>query len=632
MAVKISNTLSDYHEQSMILQKNYLETLSKINDATSSDKDYITLNITDVNDPNVIHAYQIPSFGYLKKSIDRLDKTMRNFMNIRGNSNSKIRLEDGTYKIVTATIPSDPKPINQLKPISNFGIKSNWFFEDLLNPCLFVSLDLTDQVDIDTQKVIIQRFIITCNTDLEKQEFKELYAGKSDIDYDTFISKFQHNMIYDEDIRQLQPRYKQFSGVFTILKSEKPTYDYEGNIRKIYTLDTDEYVDNFTGLSRKLVMGDILETCDPKYNVTARYEIVEIEGKKVVLELKEGIAGLLTGTKLKIKSSVNDNVILDIPVGYNEREVVFVKPIDPISNIPAEKWSKGVGFITNNLTTDMFSYPNGDDMKLQDFYKKHVIDFGQVILSYAKDYYPSIREAIKPNVPNLIPSNFKVFCTNEHLIDNTTKVELLRLIDRKNKLSEDTPIKNIEGYKQVLEDIDNITRHLVNYSPTFSVKGMWEVPEPKRSNSSDNQEVVGFKMKYRYIPKDDVKQEIKSIPLTTENGLNISVNLSDWNEVRLKTRERIQDKNGEYIWADVDIEDSDTVKFNECNIPIHPGERVEIQIKSLSEAGWPANPIESDWSNSLIVDFDDSLLNYLDIQSVINQNRVDIAVLKLIGK
>ena len=64
----------------------------------------------------------------------------------------------------------------------------------------------------------------------------------------------------------------------------------------------------------------------------------------------------------------------------------------------------------------------------------------------------------------------------------------------------------------------------------------------------------------------------------------------------------------------------------------HPGERVEIQIKSLSEAGWPANPIESDWSNSLIVDFDDSLLSYLDIQSVINQNRVDIAVLKLIGK
>ena len=34
---------------------------------------------------------------------------------------------------------------------------------------------------------------------MTKQEFKELYAGKSDIDYDTFISKFQHNMIYDED-------------------------------------------------------------------------------------------------------------------------------------------------------------------------------------------------------------------------------------------------------------------------------------------------------------------------------------------------------------------------------------------------------------------------------------------------
>lgn len=634
MAVKISNSLSDYLSQSMILQKNYLETLSKINDATISDKDFITLNIEDTSDNNVIHTYQIPSFGYLKKSIDRLDKTMRNIMNINHNSNSKIRLNDGTYRIVTATIPSDAKPINKVKPVTTFGVKSNWFFEDLLNPCLYISLDLTDQVDIDIQKVIVQRYIITCSTDNEKKDFSETYEGNTNIDYNTFIhylNNNQHvNFIFDEDIRYIPPRNKKFGGTFRIMGSENISSDYNGDITKVYTLNKTTYTDLQYGTDRELVVNDILETCDSNYQVTARYRIKSINNKKVTLELIEGIAGLNSGKLLRIKSNVNDKVILDIPVGYNEREVIFIKPVDPISNIPAETWSKGVGFFTNNLTTDMFKDTDSDrDMKLYDFYKKHVVDFGQVILSYAKDYYPSIREGIKPNTPELIPSNFKVFCTNGHIMDESTKQTILDLKKRKDDISSKTPIQDIDEYKTILLNIEKITSPFINYTPSFSVKGAWEIPKPNK-----NQEVIGFKLKYRYIPlNDNTDIDTNTLPITTKDGIDISYSFSNWTEIKLKTRERVLDnKTGEYVWGDVDVDDADSVKYNECSIPIHPCERLEIQIKSLSEAGWPSNPMESDWSNTIVVDFDESLLEYENIQSIISQNRIDLSILKLTGK
>ena len=47
---RISNSLSYFLEQALILEKNSLETVAKVSDAVTSQKDTVTLTLTDPND------------------------------------------------------------------------------------------------------------------------------------------------------------------------------------------------------------------------------------------------------------------------------------------------------------------------------------------------------------------------------------------------------------------------------------------------------------------------------------------------------------------------------------------------------------------------------------------------------
>ena len=69
---KINNSLSYFLEQAIILEKNSLETVSKLSDAVTSQKDTVTITLTDPNDSSKTITYSIPSFGYLKSEIERL--------------------------------------------------------------------------------------------------------------------------------------------------------------------------------------------------------------------------------------------------------------------------------------------------------------------------------------------------------------------------------------------------------------------------------------------------------------------------------------------------------------------------------------------------------------------------------
>ena len=74
---RISNSLSYFLEQALILEKNSLETVSKISDAVTSQKDTVTLTLTDPNNPSNTIKYSIPSFGFLKSEIERLDNSIK---------------------------------------------------------------------------------------------------------------------------------------------------------------------------------------------------------------------------------------------------------------------------------------------------------------------------------------------------------------------------------------------------------------------------------------------------------------------------------------------------------------------------------------------------------------------------
>ena len=667
---KIKNSLSTYLEQAMVMTGNSLETIDKISDAVSSSEDSVKLILTDPNDPTKTIEYIIPSFGYLKSEIDRLSASLNTMTNITDGAGSRVRLSDGTYrKIIASKVPSEAPTITSVDNITNFSFKSNWFFEDMLNPALYVTWDMSSQISPETERVMIQRYILKCDTQSKVDVFNNNLKGRNDIDYKEFLNILLNNRIkytLDDEIKDLPPRARRYYGTFSVIRIQTEK-DYSGNNVKRYILDSLEFTDIRSGFenTRLLTVGDFVEVNSNP--TTTRYEVIFVDSadNKIGLRCLEGSEGVRIGADtLKISATQDTKVSADIPVGFDEREVIFVKPIDPDSNIPANKWSPGVAFYTNELT---YVDGNGATQTLQKFYQKNVVDFGQVLLSYASDYYPSIREGIIPNAPVLNyasgEGDFKIVQINTQLTETTDAatfrslvadkikaqseldnisneiskqkelIQTTQFVSTNDKIKAQTTLNTLVSNQSILASnynsiVNNIKAKYESGNvvlPKYRVRGFWDIPDSKVSPSSGEQEIIKFRIRYRYL--SEYGNANKEEEFTYKSG-NASVigRFSNWNEIETKTRERVKTSDG-WEWKKIDTADPDSVNINQLDIPINPGEQVEIQVKSVSEAGWPSNPLESEWSEPITVAFSDfAELQADDITELIAQNRVDAAV------
>lgn len=668
--MKIKNSLSTYLEQAMVMTSNSLESIDKVTDAVTSSEDSVRLILTDPNDPTQKVEYIVPSFGYLKSEIDRLSATLDTVTNVTDGSGSRIRLSDGSYrKIIASKVPSEAPTITHIDNITSFNFKSNWFFEDMLNPVLYVTWDLSNQISPETERVMIQRYILKCDTSNKIDVFDKELKGRNDIDYKEFLNILLNNRIkytLDDEVKDLPPRTRRYYGTFSVMRivSEK---DLNGKNVKRYILGSLEFTDSRSGFenTRILSVGDFVEVNSTP--ITTRYEVifVDVSEKKIGLKCVEGCEGVRIGADtLKISASQDTLVSADIPIGYDEREVIFVKSIDPDSNIPSTKWSPGVAFYTNELT---YVDDSGATHTLQRFYQKNVVDFGQVLLSYAQDYYPSIREGLTPNAPVLNYSggegDFKIVQINTQLTESTDNSTFRSLISDKIKVQSelDNIANEISKQKEYIQTtqyvstneklkaqaalnslVDQQSKLSSNYSsivnnikakyessnvssPKYRIRGFWDIPDSKISPSSGEQKIIQFKIRYRYLSESGNANREEEFNYTSGNTRAIG-RFSNWNEISTKVRPRVKTPSG-WEWEKIDTADPDEVNINQLDIPINPGEQVEIQVRSVSEAGWPANPMMSEWSEPIVVAFSDfAELQADNIDELIEQNRVDAAV------
>lgn len=667
---KIKNSLSTYLEQAMVMTGNSLETIDKISNAVSSSEDSVKLILTDPNDPKKTVEYVIPSFGYLKSEIDRLSASINTMTNITDGAGSRIRLSDGTYrKIIASKVPSEAPTITHVDNITNFNFKSNWFFEDMLNPSLYITWDMSNQISPETERVMIQRYILKCDTQTKIDAFNKELKGRNDIDYKGFLTFLLNNRIkytLDDEIKDLPPRSRRYFGTFSVIRIDMEK-DLSGNNVKRYILDSLEFTDTRSGFenTRLLSVGDFVEVNSNP--TTTRFEVIFVDSaeNKIGLKCIEGGEGVRIGADtLKISASQDTLVSADIPVGFDEREVIFVKSIDPDSNIPSTKWSPGVAFYSNELT---YVDDSGVTQTLQKFYQRNVVDFGQVLLSYVTDYYPSIREGIIPNKPVLNyasgEGDFKIVQINTQLteaadnetfrslvsdkikvqseLDNIANeiakqkelIQTTQYVSTNDKLKEQSKLNTLIDNQSILSSnynsiVNNIKARYESGSvvaPKYRIRGFWDIPDSKISSSSGEQKIIKFKIRYRYLSEYGNANKEEEFTYTSGNA-SVTGRFSNWNEIETKLRGRVKTSSG-WEWEKIDTANPDVVNINQLDIPINPGEQVEIQVKSVSEAGWPSNPLESDWSDPIVVAFSDfAELEADDLSELISQNRVDAAV------
>jgi hypothetical protein len=641
------NSISSLLEQFLRLEKNALDVLSNVSLATTTSSDTVAINIT--NDTGAVTPMLIPSFGFLKSEIARLDNTVQQLAGL-GDANAVIKLPDGTTKkIFAAAILRDPPAISQLAVPSDFKIKNNWFFESFLNPLLIISFDVTGLVPDTMRRAVVKRIIVQPQTDVDRAYFDTTYKGKNDIVYENLLVQLDANSLaffVDEEIVDLPVSVMRYTGNFDIVKvsDEQTTVTSNGQTitttKRKYKLNTLQYSDILAGTAntKTLKTNDVLITADgTKYNVDS----VDVSVNTVILKRTQGSQPISMGANvLTIYSPPYTSKEIQVNVGFDERQVIFIKPIDPDFNVAASQFSPGVGFYSNemNIVT-----PTGTTT-LETFYKDQVVDFGQQFISAAKEkHIPSALGEI-PSVPQLSIGNFQVVQINAHKADTSTandiKQKLADKVSIENQINQiDQAITNKKAEinnsttksdaekKQLKSDLDSLAREKssqvnlyssvvkdlntkIKENPAlladaiFHVRGFWPIPAPTTSTTTNPQEVIQFRRSYRYIKADGNAPDTKQMSFVDNDGNTKTGFFSNWFEDKSDIRKRtFNESTGFYEWAIEDVTNPDAVNINQLDIPITKDEQVQIRVKSISEAGWPINPLESDWSPILTIPF-----------------------------
>jgi hypothetical protein len=663
----IQSSFPKVADQVISFNKNLVDILTKLNNLTTTTESSVNIQIFD--EEGILRNFTLPSFSSLKAEIDRLNNNINSLYNIDGagsliqtNSSNKFK------KVITVDLNRDPQPINSLNSISTFTTKPNWFFDSLLDPMLKVEFDLSGKIEDNISKCLVRRYIVEFSQDVDGltlavqsalNSFNELFKDNSNI----ILKELEEwhrttpgvvqplNPRYDEDTFYLEPNNTLYDGVFSVLRIQEDRLN-----RKLwYVLNSIDYIVADTEEVRQITIGDELIVNSSK--TSTRYRVIEVStvesNPRVRLERIEGIEPIPVGIgTLKIYSPIIYNKNIRISIGYNERNVIFIKPINTDSNLVAKKWSLGTGFYTNDLRLQSSTSQNG--ITMEQFYTEYVYDYGEVLKDMVAKKIPN-RLAGIPFSPILDSNNFKVIQINKHLTDttnvslikqkhnyqNTLKSEIKQIesaiidINKRNKVDrydsssfEKKAILEINELVLRKESksklLSTITQEIIDISkspitkvePKFRLRGFWSFPEAVSTRGTLPQEIIQFRVQYRYVSKDGVETSIEQYDVSDSERASFS----NWNEFKSDIRKRVYDpETDSYFWQMEDLESADIPNINQLDIPIQNGERVEFRIKSISEVGWPESPVESEWSEILAVDFPDDLNNVLNENEFILQ-------------
>jgi hypothetical protein len=651
----MSNTssLTDYLAELGVDVNNLQEFLLKLSQIISTKSD--TVSITQVLQDGTTKEFLVPSFGYLANRVDNIEERFNGLLS--GNANQLgVRDADGNLK--TFELKDVSTVISDLETIGNSGVsipatfnyKTNWFFESFLNPLLYINIDTsTLTTDPDINKFEATRLIVTSMVQTDLEYFDSTYKGKNNLVYSAVIKDLQNRGIqYFEDTSELQlpPSKTTVFGSFDVLSILEDTSSsviagqtLTEAIRK-YKLNTLRYssISEAGTIENILQVGDILVGTD-----NSEYEVTSVDSatRTIIVSLKFGLGGLAQGaSQLKIKPNLERSRIIQLNLGYNERNIIFLKPISDRLAITTEAYSQGFAILTNEL---IITLNNGKQLSLTQFYQNFVSDFGLMFLNYAKEKkVPSALGEI-PNSVTLASTNFKVIRTDQHIqdADNTNAIKQkiaskeqtvaqIREIDKqitfnranlntnaslnesqRLKLQKDlatladSRLTLTKAQQSLISDITTSIKSIPGFvsTPSYSVRGFWAIP-PSKNTLHGLQNIAQFKVSYRTLSKTGTAKSADQIEFVDASGAKQTGAFSPWSEFLTKPRKKVYNEStGFYDWSDETVSDPDQVNSNQLDIPIKKGEILEIRIKSLSEAGWPDSPVESDWSDSILVEF-----------------------------
>lgn len=638
-----------------------LSAMTGMNETLTSQEDTVTVRFegTDpvTGDPS-IYTYSMPSYQYTLEQLSRISNTVNTFVS----GNGVVLLNDGTYRSVT-TVPlsKSPRPIVDVAAPTKFNWRNNWFFENMLFPQMYVEFDLKNKIDDRSDRVVVRRVIFDNFDDAETQWFKDNFVGNYYSYQDTvnILNESGKRYWIDEEVQDLPLNPNKYTGSFTILDKKAL------NGSQWYYLDTLNYgltTDASVVKNIELKIGDQIRYNESLYKIDS----IEVTEKRVKLTSLIGIGNPNLNNKFYIYSTPFTEKYVRIPIGYNECNTIFIKGVNDDFNVIADSWGDSISFYTNDLTL------TNSTTDLETYYFNYVVDFGKQMEGQAKDRMISAFYGVTPDAPVISVDQFAVKQINTQLnasldtedIKNTqTQIESTKTIisslkttisQQKAELVELTdPAEREDLQTKIDNNISQLSKKTVEYqslvkslatlayennavfgNPKYRVRGFFEIPAGKKSTANsaeDPQQVIQFEISYRYLRLDNTGNPLNTYSYNDPStGQKITGTFTDWQIMQSPIKSKVYDSTlGKYVWSDENVGDGEQVNINQVDIPITKGEKVEMRIRSISEAGWPQNPLKSSWSNSVIVEFPANLEGSDQVANILSDATQESAQIQL---
>ena len=610
----------------------------------------------------------LPSFSNVIKRLDRVENTMAKFTQGKG----IVETDDGTYrKIKVSTISSPPETITGLTDISTFNINPNWFFEALQYPRCVVKVDLTPHVPEDSDRVFVNRVIVDANAitnGITNLEFYYNNINAKNLSYTDLINTLEINNIeYKEDRDEVKfpLTYEKYDGRFTVI-AHGLLKDEKGISRLWYYLNTMSY-STVDDSGQHINNGNILNLYDYLRFNDSLYKVVEINQteKRVRLEHAVGYATIGDYDVLEFYNPPFAEKVIEVGIGINEIDIIYVKGVNEEYNLLSREWSNPITFYTNELGFELD--PNET---FESYYSERVADFGKRLIDQIKEGQISAYSGLEPNAPVLNIDDLRVVQINTQLnatldmdrynglttqISSTkSNITAVRNTIATNKdlliqTSDSTERDNIQNtinndtesldslttqYTSLVEELDTLLTdaNIIKYNPKYHIRGFFGIPEARyldEENKRGKQTIIGFEIMYRYLHTDETGTSLDTFDYTVNDTVSTGV-FTDWNVMYSNILMKVYDHNTDtYKWQDTDPMDGTQININQIDIPIRSGEKVQIKVRSISEAGYPYNPLKSDWSNSIIVSFPDDLTTDDSVTTILETVKNDMTAVVL---
>ena len=657
------NSFSQNVNQVISHSTNTLALLTAQQRALTENDTFVTFDYTDTNGNTI--QYQLPSYDSVVNRLKAVEESINSLNNGRGS----INLTDGSRRTITlSSIAHTPNQITDMEDPTTFQIDSNWFFESLMYPSAFVSIDLSGKIEDSADRVRVVRIILDAR-DINTQTLwqNDLSVNKYDyISLRTLLSNNGISYYEDEDTIDLPLKSNTVSGAFQITEDPQTI---NGNIW--YTLDSINYSTiSVNGMNQGL--NNILSVGDRLSYQESIFEIIEINQNNNKVRLKRvsgaqnpGVYGMLYYyTDPLASKSVN------VHFGAHEYNIVYIKGIAEAYNLLADNWSTPIVFSTDELMLEGTSGLR--ETPFSTYYEQYIMDWGSQMIDEVKERRITAYKGSTPNTPVLNAADFRVVQINTQInaaIDTT---------DVKNTASEIESVKsqisslkstiaaqksdlqsavNAYTYNSIQEQIATNTKDLQNLQTTYTtlvksfqttvkenaaittepkyhIRGFFPIPTLKFLDEAQTiaEEIIGFDIAYRYITEDNTSTQLNTFTYTDTDGqTEITGTFTDWVVERGPMKTRVFDEEMQrYVWRAENVADGTETNINQIDIAISRGEKVEIKVRAISEAGYSTNnPLLSPWSNVITMEFPSTLASTNEIADLItevNDDAINIAI------